>query len=405
MKAGILGLVVIGIMAGPAMADSIRVGGVLHKDVYVVTKPKYYLVHFPEEGRVEKVSRARRDVESPLIDVDESARNGLKDRFDARRAEIEGALKPVSGETVELDTVAYLQKEALVDGAVFETQFAYWTVLSTEQQEYLLHEVLAMSATKAAKREGEKSTIQQRLTELDTSKAERETNLGKLNGKREAAIDDAERRNAADIYLKLHERELVEYDRGNTDHVSNYWLKGADTEIALEARRKEAADRAYLREAGVEKEALGQVEGAITQQERDALAVENKGINAERRYGAYLARMDELMLALRAGYKPCLTFSVLESWQGDGNKRTASVTIESEVWRLSCKREDFGQQGDFAVTVCDAETDAPFTRIADKDFLGMRSRVFERPGKYYFVVEQDASKLPYELTVSTVEGK
>ena len=405
MKAVTCILVVVGFMAVPAMADSIKVGGVLHKDVYIVTKPQYYLVHFPEEGRVEKVSRARRDVEDPMIDSDESARKGLKERFDARQAELEGALKPVPGEAVELDTEAFLKKEALVDAAVFETQFGHWIGLSVEVQEHLLQEVLAMSATKAAKRQGEQSTIQQRLGDLDAAKAEREAELGKLNAKREAAIDDAERHNAADFYLGLHERELVEYDRGNTDHVSNYWLKGADTELALEARRKEAADRAYLREAGAEEEALGQVEGAITQQERDAMAVENKGIDADRRYGAFLARMDELMLASRAGYIPGLSFKTQEAWQEDGDKRTPSVTIESPVWCLSCKREDFGISGGFAITVYDAETDAPFTRIADKDFLGMRTRIFERPGQYYFVVEQDASRIPYELTVSAVAGK
>lgn len=135
------------------------------------------------------------------------------------------------------------------------------------------------------------------------------------------------------------------------------------------------------------------------------MAVENKGKDAERRYGAFLARMDELMLASRADYKPGLTFNVLESWQGEGNKRTPTVTIESPVWRLICKRDDFGITGDFAITVYDAETDAPFTRIPDKDFLGMRSRIFERPGKYYFVVEQDASRIPYEVTVSTVAGE
>ena len=111
------------------------------------------------------------------------------------------------------------------------------------------------------------------------------------------------------------------------------------------------------------------------------------------------------MLASRAGYIPGLSFKTQEAWQEDGDKRTPSVTIESPVWCLSCKRADFGISGGFAITVYDAETDAPFTRIADKDFLGMRTRIFERPGQYYFVVEQDASRIPYELTVSAVAGK
>lgn len=391
------------LVTGSASADSIKAGGVLHKDVYIITKPQYYLVHFPEEGRVEKISRARRDVEAPTIDSDTAAREAIRARYDARRAEVEGALKAVPDEAVELDTEAFLQKEALVDAAVFETQFEHWRGLSNEQQERVLREILNLSASKAAKWEGEQSTVASRLVELDAAKASRETELANVEAKRKEAIKDAERRNSTDFYLRLHERELVEYERGNSDHVSDYWLRGADTEQALEARRKAKANQTYGKEAEAQKAALGEVESAITQQERDALFVENKGKDAARRYGAYLDRIDGLILASQAGYEPGLKFNVRETWQSDDDKKTPTVMIEGSLWRLHCEREDFGLDGDFAITVYDAETDTPFTRIADKDFLKMRSRIFERPGKYYFVVEQDSNRIPYELTVSTVK--
>jgi hypothetical protein len=163
-----------------------------------------------------------------------------------------------------------------------------------------------------------------------------------------------------------------------------------------------AANEAYGKEADAHKAVIDEVESAITQQERDAQAVENKGKDAARRYGAYLDRIDGLILASQAGYEPGLKFNVLETWQSDGDKKTPTVLIESSLWRLHCEREDFGLDGDFAITVYDAETDTPFTRIADKDFLKMRSRIFERQGKYYFVVEQDSDRIPYELTVSAV---
>lgn len=387
----------------PALADSIKVGGVFHKDVYIVTKPQYYLVHFPNEGRVEKISRARRDVETPVIDSDAAAREAIRVRYDARRAEVEGALKSVPDEAVELDTETFLQKEALVDVAVFETQFDHWRGLSEVQQDGILREILNLSASKEAKWAGEQSTIQSRLSGLDAAKAERESALAVARSKRDATIEDAKRDSAAGIFMEEYEKSILRRQMGNSNYIHEHWLEAAETEAEIESRRMRAANEAYGKEADAHKSVIDEVESAITQQERDAQAVENKGKDAARRYGAYLDRIDGLILASQEGYEPGLEFKPLESWQAVGDKRTPEVVIETSLWRLQCERADFGLDGDFAITVYDAETDAPFTRMADKDFLKMRSRIFERPGRYYFVVEQDANQIPYELTVSTVK--
>jgi hypothetical protein len=403
MKA-IISMLTIGLclITVPISADSIRVGGVLHKNVYIISKPQHYFVHFPEEGRVEKISRARRDVEAPMIDSDASAREALRARYEARRAEKDSALEAVPEEAVELDTEAFLQKEALVEGAIFESQFEHWRGLSEVQQDGILREILNLSASKEAKWAGEQSTIQSRLSGLDAAKAERETDLAVAQSKRDATIEDAKRDSAAGIFMEEYEKSILRRQMGNSNYIHEHWLEAAETEVEIESRRMRAANEAYGKEADAHKAVIDEVESAITQQERDAQAVENKGKDAARRYGAYLDRIDGLILASQAGYEPGLKFNVLETWQSDGDKKTPTVLIESSLWRLHCEREDFGLDGDFAITVYDAETDTPFTRIADKDFLKMRSRIFERQGKYYFVVEQDSDRIPYELTVSAV---
>jgi hypothetical protein len=370
--------------------------------VYIISKPQHYFVHFPEEGRVEKISRARRDVEAPMIDSDASAREALRARYEARRAEKDSALEAVPEEAVELDTEAFLQKEALVEGAIFESQFEHWRGLSEVQQDGILREILNLSASKEAKWAGEQSTIQSRLSGLDAAKAERETDLAVAQSKRDATIEDAKRDSAAGIFMEEYEKSILRRQMGNSNYIHEHWLEAAETEVEIESRRMRAANEAYGKEADAHKAVIDEVESAITQQERDAQAVENKGKDAARRYGAYLDRIDGLILASQAGYEPGLKFNVLETWQSDGDKKTPTVLIESSLWRLHCEREDFGLDGDFAITVYDAETDTPFTRIADKDFLKMRSRIFERQGKYYFVVEQDSDRIPYELTVSAV---
>lgn len=389
----------------PTFADSIKVGGVLHKDVYIVVKPQYYLVHFPDDGRVEKVSRVRRDVEVPIIDSNESSRLALRKRFEERNAEIRGQSDKVASAAVELYAEAYLEKEALIEQVTFETQFVHWRSLSDKQQETLLREVLNLSASKAAKWAGEQSTVQSRLKELDAARETRQAELSEAEQKRDSDVAWERLYTNPDPYLHQYQREVVEYQAGISDHVDESWLRRANTEAELEARRVAAVNQAHAGEVSQKAAALSEVERSIREHERDALAVENKGKDAKRRYGAFLGRIDALILASRGRFQPRLNFTTVNTWEGDGNKRTATVSIESSVWVLNCTRDDFGQRGDFSVTVYDAESDAPFTRIADKDFLGMRSRVFERPGKYYFVVEQDGNKIPYELTVSTVAGE
>ena len=75
--------------------------------------------------------------------------------------------------------------------------------------------------------------------------------------------------------------------------------------------------------------------------------------------------------------------------------------ISAPFWRLDCLREDLGESGSFAVTVFDAETGAPFTRISGVDFLQMRVRVLDGPGRYYLEIEQDSSNIPYEIKAVT----
>lgn len=53
------------------------------------------------------------------------------------------------------------------------------------------------------------------------------------------------------------------------------------------------------------------------------------------------------------------------------------------------------------MTVFDAETGTPFTRVSGVDFLQMRVRVLDGPGRYYLEIEQDDSNIPYEINAVT----
>lgn len=382
-------------------ADAIRYGGVLYEDVYVGISRQFYFVHFPEEGRVEKVSRARKDVEAPDIDPDEMTRESLRERFEARKAEkMEAASELENASPIEVDTEKYLRRKALQSTALFETQLAFWRSLDPTQQQLVLQEVLALSASNANQRAREQETIQSRLEGLKERKLDREIALENAGAKRDRAIQDANRDSAAGIFMEEYEKSILRHQMGNSNYIHEHWRKAAETEAEIERRRMAAANQAYAREAADHAQALGRVESAITRREREVIATAGKAKDAQRRYGAYLGRIDELIAASQGEYPQMTRFEPVASWSGDGDLRTPPVTVESEVWRLGCQRDDFGMAGDFKITVVDAETDTPFTAITGKDFLHMRTILIDRPGRYYFIVKQDYHRIPYELEVS-----
>lgn len=67
-----------------ALSDSIKVGEDVHNDVYIDSDDEYYYIRFPEEGRVEKVSRQRQDVSEPIIDGDADLRRQMLKRFETK---------------------------------------------------------------------------------------------------------------------------------------------------------------------------------------------------------------------------------------------------------------------------------------------------------------------------------
>ncbi len=65
------------LIAGLGHADSIRINGVLHKNVYIKKSARHYYVHFPTEGRVEKINRIRKGISDLSIDSDVEKRDAL----------------------------------------------------------------------------------------------------------------------------------------------------------------------------------------------------------------------------------------------------------------------------------------------------------------------------------------
>lgn len=407
-------------------ADSIRVGDEFHRDVYIRTTNDFYYVYHPDEGRKERFSRRRALVKDVNISADAAYRESLLERYHAAKAERAArASDPdpaprstVAAPTLDGDLVKH--RREVQDLAVFEAQLAHWKTLSEETREAIqagLHETLA---ERTARRAAERAESLARIEELGGTKAIVEEELAAAAEARAAAVDRARAEDDSDFYLRAYQHSkgyvgpffhLFRDEDENLRALSFYhytedpWLY--DVALAERARTQEeieAAESAYAARAAEYGSTLETVEHAMTQRERVARAAVSKAFDDKRRYGSRQARVATLSEAAEAGYRPQLRADPIASWSGASAKRLPEFTVGRGLWRIECSLAEAAGDDGFAVTVYDADSGMPFTRITGPDFLGMRMRVFDRPGRYYLAVEQQGLRtVPYEIAVSSVE--
>lgn len=137
--------------------------------------------------------------------------------------------------------------------------------------------------------------------------------------------------------------------------------------------------------------------------QRDFKALKYRTLEETSRNISCGMRLEELDQALRTNYVPKLDPDVAQEWEGSASKETGHFSIDKPFWRLDCFRDDFGKVDDFAITIYDAKTDRPFTRLGQADFLQMRVRVMEGPGSYYLKIEQGKLQIPYEIHAVTFD--
>ena len=381
-------LVVIWVLTASVLpADTIRVGDKYHRDVYIRVSSDYYYIYHPEEGRHERVSRRRSDISEPRIDEDETVR----------------VLKI---------------KKRKKNLAEFESQLAHWRELDSEAQEAILVGLQMTLLKRSELREVGHANAVGDLEALDVKKATVESQLDAAAQARADAVRQAQAEDSADYYLDEYENSRVlvgpvyhyYYDDYGNIRVAPTWWYDQDESLYAQAqaerertrRRIDAAEATYGARAETYGNELQSVQKSISQRERDARAVVSKAYDEQRRYGAWQARIGALMEATAGDYEPRVQANPVQTWAGSGNRRTDSFRVDEGLWRIDCRLIEAVASENFSVTVYDADTDVPFTRIAGADFLGMRMRIFDKPGNYYLVVDQGVLDVAYEISVSTL---
>lgn len=408
-----------------APADSIRVGDVYYRDVYIREGKDFYTVYHPEEGRMERVSKHRSNVSEVSISGDAAYREDLLARYRAKlgpalptSAPEVSAPKPAAPasvtRTLDGDLVKYRQQ--MKGLAEFESQLAHWKTLPEDVRVDIQAGLYETLAQRTARRAADREHALVKLDELGGTKAVVQDQLASAARERASAVQQAQSEDNSDFYLKAYENSkgyvqswYLYYDEcENLRSFPTLWYTedpslyhAALTERSRTDHKIGAAEDSYAQQASVYGSQLNKVERAMTQQERAAKAAVAKSIDEQRRFGDRQSRAAALAEATEAGYQPQLRATVVDLWRGVSAQRMPEFSVGRGLWRLDCRVPEGAD--DFAVTLYDAETDKPFTRIAGPDFLGMRTRVFDEPGKYYITVEQGLRAVPYEIEVSTLD--
>jgi len=388
-------------------ADEIRIGGKLHRDVYVGQSKQFYYVHFPETGVMEKHSRKRLDVTDLVIDDDAAAREALLAQFEAAKANPPSVEPPEkSTSSAVVDTNAFKMRKWLLELAEFESQLLHWEGLGNTRRKALTDGLEGWARQRMASRSAEIQGKNSQIRNLSSQAATHRTEIANAEAKRAEAIRKAAKESNADQFVNHQNRvsqqrryQRSEYGQYMSNSVKEYYQAAERAERDVEGRKISVANSAFQAQAGQHVARLNQIQGDVNHQVREGLALRDKAAGEAKRIMGYVDRINGLQLAMGNEYRYKLQAISLAQWEGRVSQKTEVVVIPEGVWRISCTRADQGVPSDFSVTIHDATDDRPFTRITDTDFLGMRMRVFDDPGRYYLKIEQDASAIPYQIVV------
>ena len=404
---------------GMAAADSLRIGDDWYRDVYIRISADYYHVHHPDSGVLEKVSRRRRNVSDVNITQNITRREAILERYRAARDAALAAERKSITRAPRVDGELLKKQRQLESLALFESQLAHWQGLSPERQQWIERGLGETLEQRTEQRVADHSKAVDQLETLDSTKGVVQERVVSAAYAREAAVEQARAEDASNFYLDAYESSkgyvgpvyhyyYDEHDRLRA--VPNWWYTedpslydAALAERNRTERRIGEVEEDYRARLKAYENELESVEKAISQRERDARAALSKSHDETLRYSAWQARVAALKEAESNSYRPQVLPTPIAEWSGSGPRRSPQFTVGRGLWRLECRGPGPRTPSGFSVTLFDAGTDQPFTRISDADFLGMRARIFDRPGTYYVVVDQGIDTVSWEISITTMD--
>lgn len=419
----------VSLMAGMAGADSIRVGDEIYRDVYIRKGKDFYYVYHPEAGRMEQVSRHRANVSDVVISDDAAYREALLARYRERagleKPETEAAVtvkaparKVAAGQTAVLDGALLKQRRQLEELALFEAQLAHWRGLTEAVREEIRVGLGARLETRLAGRAADQEAALSQVDALESKKGDVEQQWDAVAAERAAAVDGARASDRSSDYFEAYERSKgyyptwhFYYDECERLRTVPIWWYTEDpslydagrAELARTQQTIDAVERDYAAQSAALGKTLDSLESARAMQARAARAAVAKAGDEQRRIGGQQARVAALDDAVAQAYQPRLPVVPVASSRGSGPGRVEEFTVGEGLWRIDCWASNGATSG-LTVTLYDAETEKPFTRIDGADFLGMRTRIFEGPGRYYAEVDLDPGVTGYEIAVGEVDS-
>lgn len=393
-------------------ADSITVGTRHYSNVYIRSDGSNYHIHFPDEGRVEKVSRKRTDVGEPRIDEDPAARAALLERFNLNKARVEirnpsvpATKRPAATSAAPSDTFdskAIHEQNQLRERALEDAQVEFWRKLRAEERRLIIENLLRVAQENQTNFEQERTRLDSEIEALNAQATQHRDEIGRLAALRDEAQQEVIRRDNSDAIERQLEESVATFGQSRNGNLIKEILDDAATAQAGQATEdRDEINRQYKRSVAPHQAALDAIGRSLGTIEDHGIGLSRSSTQVAERVAWFQSRIAAMNGGLDKPYTPNLPGTVVAEWQGVRSFKSESFEISEPFWRLDVLRKDFGIPGKFAVTVYLAETDQPFTRITNVDYLQMRVRVLDGRGRYYLKIEQDESALPYEIRAVT----
>lgn len=393
-------------------ADSITVGKQFYNNVYIRSDRSNHHIHFPDEGRIEKVSRKRTDVSEPRIDEDPAVRAALLDRFNQNKARTvekapsaTAAKRPAANSAAPsgtLDSKAIHEQNQLRERALEDAQTEYWRTLSAEERVLVIENLLRVAQENRTNFEQERARLDSEIEALNAQANQHQEEIGRLAALRDEAQQEVIRRDNSDAIERQLRESSASFDQSSNGILVRTILDDAVTAQAGQATEdRDEINRQYKRSVAPHQAALDAISRSLGTIEDYGIGLSRSSTQVAERVAWFQSRIAAMNGGLDKPYTPNLPGTVVAEWRGVSSFKSEPFEISEPFWRLDVLRKDFGIPGKFAVTVYLAETDQPFTRITDVDYLQMRVQVLDDPGRYYLKIEQDESALPYEIRVVT----
>lgn len=346
------------ILCIPSGGDTIKIGGRILDNVYIVEDGAFYHVHIPG-GTLESVSKKRTDIGYVRFTEDSAARALLFEQWRKHSQPVSVVPAPSPETRPGSGSVSlrlFKKKKNLQDLCLFEAEYEQWLELSEEQRTYVRDSLLTAFQKTSIADAQTVSSFRAAAVQAEASRRNVAAEMKAADQEAAAAIGERLSDGRMDSTLETFDIYRRKYEvRRRFGVLDDYYAINA---IVYGEKYLDEAHRALMDAARIKRENEAQrrvYRQALAEAEKKELTLghwanvkENVAIQNESYYKSQVVRILRLDEALANDYRPRLRSEQVFSWDGGASQTSGEFSVRSDVWKLAVLTSG---EGSFRITV------------------------------------------------------